>query len=75
MIARTVLHRRGVTANPIHIAYGPPNKKAFDHISPELAKNLPTNPAYRDNMILKNDAWWAAMASQVLLRTKDERNG
>ena len=42
------------------IAYGPPNKKAFDHIPPEVAKNLPTNPAYRDNMILKNDAWWVA---------------
>ena len=42
------------------IAYGPPNKKAFDHISPEVAKNLPTNPAYRDSMILKDDAWWVA---------------
>ena len=42
------------------IAYGPPNKKAFDHIKPEVAKNLPTNPAYRDNMILKDDAWWVA---------------
>ena len=42
------------------IAYGPPNKKAFDFIKPEVAKNLPTNPAYRDTMILKDDAWWVA---------------
>ena len=42
------------------IAYGPPNRKAFDHIAPEVAKNLPTNPAYRDKMLLKDDAWWVA---------------
>jgi putative spermidine/putrescine transport system substrate-binding protein len=40
------------------IAYGPTNRNAFKHIDAKVAANLPTNPEYRKNMFVKNDAWW-----------------
>jgi len=42
------------------LGYGPANSRAFDHISPETAANLPTNPAYADKVLLKDWDWWTA---------------
>ena len=42
------------------VAYGPTNKNAFKLIDAKVAANLPSNPAYRKNMFVKNDAWWVA---------------
>ena len=42
------------------VAYGPTNKNAFNLIDAKVAANLPSNPEYRKNMFVKNDAWWVA---------------
>jgi putative spermidine/putrescine transport system substrate-binding protein len=41
-----------------HVAYGPTNPSAYDHIDPERAKVLPTNPKYLANMIETNTDFW-----------------
>lgn len=43
--------------------YGPTNAKAYELIAPTLAKTLPTYPAYREKMFLKNEEWWISDAS------------
>lgn len=42
------------------VAYGPTNKNAFNYIDAKVAASLPSNPEYRKNMFVKNDAWWVA---------------
>jgi putative spermidine/putrescine transport system substrate-binding protein len=41
-----------------HLAYGPTNPKAYDYISPERARFLPTAPANLKLMMQSNTAWW-----------------
>lgn len=41
-----------------HVAYGPTAPDAYDHIDPERAKVLPTNPAYIKNMIQVDTDFW-----------------
>ncbi|HSF96476.1 MAG TPA: ABC transporter substrate-binding protein [Thermohalobaculum sp.] len=41
-----------------HVAYGPTNPSAYDHIDPERAKVLPTNPKYLPNMIAVDTDFW-----------------
>ncbi len=41
-----------------HVAYGPTNASAYDHIDAERAKVLPTNPAYLPNMIPVDTDFW-----------------
>ena len=41
----------GITVSP---------ENAFKLINAKVAANLPSNPAYRKNMFVKNDAWWVA---------------
>ena len=40
------------------LAYGPTNPKAYEHIPPERAKFLPTNPAHFPTLILADQNWW-----------------
>lgn len=40
------------------LAYGPTNPKAYDFISEERAKVLPTAPQNFENMILADQQWW-----------------
>ncbi len=40
------------------LAYGPTNPKAYDHISAERAKDLPTAPGNFENMLLADQQWW-----------------
>lgn len=41
-----------------HVAYGPTNPSAYDHIPAERAKVLPTNPAYLPKMISVDTDFW-----------------
>jgi len=41
-----------------HVAYGPTNPSAYDHIDAERAKVLPTNPKYLPNMIAVDTDFW-----------------
>jgi putative spermidine/putrescine transport system substrate-binding protein len=40
------------------LAYGPTNPKAYDHISAERAKDLPTAPGNFEKMLLADQQWW-----------------
>ena len=51
-----------------HIAYGPTNPNAFDHIDPERAKVLPTNPAYLPNMVAVDTDYWGTHKDKVAER-------
>lgn len=59
-------------ANPKHqaefakiIAYGPTNPKAFEFISDERAKMLPTYPENLAKMIYPDDAYWIANQAKI----------
>jgi putative spermidine/putrescine transport system substrate-binding protein len=41
------------------VANGPTNEKAYDFLTPQRAKLLPTAPANIKNLQLTNEAWWA----------------
>ena len=41
-----------------HVAYGPTNAGAYQHIPAERAKVLPTNPKYFSAMIETDTDWW-----------------
>ncbi len=41
-----------------HVAYGPTSPDAYNHVDPERAKVLPTNPEYFKNMIEVNTDFW-----------------
>jgi putative spermidine/putrescine transport system substrate-binding protein len=41
------------------VANGPTNEKAYDFLSPQRAKLLPTAPANIKNLQLTDEAWWA----------------
>lgn len=40
------------------LAYGPTNPKAYDYISAERAKSLPTAPDNFERMVLADQSWW-----------------
>ena len=52
----------------VAMQYGPINRKAFDHIAPEIAKNLPTAPQYADMVWIPNAEWWVERDEQVTER-------
>jgi len=48
-----------------HVAYGPTNPNAYDHIDEERAKVLPTNPKYLPNLVEANDEWWGKHKEEI----------
>jgi putative spermidine/putrescine transport system substrate-binding protein len=48
-----------------HVAYGPTNPGAYDHIDPERAKVLPTNPKYLPNLVEADDDYWGANKEKI----------
>lgn len=51
-----------------HVAYGPTNPNAFQHIDPERAKVLPTNPAYLPKMVAVDTDFWGANKDEAAER-------
>lgn len=47
----------------IALPYGPSNTNAYKFIPDKLARTLPTYPAYREKMFLKDMDWWGGDAS------------
>ena len=41
-----------------HIPYGPVNKKAFDFIEPQQAKDLPTAPENAKRQVMVDTVYW-----------------
>jgi putative spermidine/putrescine transport system substrate-binding protein len=52
--------------------FGPVNKRAFDHLSPERAKILPTYPEYVKQQILYNSEYWGEVDAQSGLSNKEK---
>jgi len=46
--------------------YGPVNRKAYDMIAPEVAKELPSAPDRVDRLVLVNDKWWGENEAMAL---------
>lgn len=51
-----------------YIAYGPTNPGAYKYIDSARAKLLPTNPAYFDEMLKIDYAWWSANKEEAQLK-------
>lgn len=51
-----------------HMAYGPTNPKAYDHIDPSRAAVLSTHPDYRKSALLIDNDYWAANKDKALER-------
>ena len=51
-----------------HVAYGPTNPSAYDHIDPERAKVLPTNPKYLPNMLNADMDFWGKHKDELMER-------
>lgn len=49
-----------------HMPYPPLIKDLDKYITPELAKDLPTNPKYMENAVAINDNWWAENYEKML---------
>ena len=47
------------------LAYGPTNPSAYEHINPERAKVLPSNPKYLPNMIQTHAGYWREHGDRV----------
>ena len=52
-------------------AYAIPNTAALPLVPKEIQDILPTNPAMRDKVFIKNDAWWAANLDKTVQRFKE----
>lgn len=50
------------------LAYGPTNLDAYQTISPERAKVLPTSPENLKQMTIANEDWWSANRAKVTER-------
>ncbi len=50
------------------LSYGPTNPKAYDYISPERAKYLPTAPANLKLMVQSSTEWWGRNKAQAIER-------
>jgi putative spermidine/putrescine transport system substrate-binding protein len=48
------------------LAYGPVNPKAFDHIAPERAKILPTNPEHFKTMVFQDPKGWGPIKDEAV---------
>ena len=58
------MSRAEVQANFVkHILYAPPNAKAYDFISPDRAKVLPTFPEFKSQQIVQNYDFWNALGA------------
>jgi putative spermidine/putrescine transport system substrate-binding protein len=51
-----------------HIPYGPTNRQAFQHISADLARRLPSFPEHKAKQFLQDAGWWADNRSKVAER-------
>lgn len=52
-------------------AYAIPNTAAIPLVPKDIADILPTNPALRDKVFIKNDEWWAANLDKTEQRFKE----
>jgi len=50
------------------LAYGPTNLDAYQTISPERAKLLPTSPENLKQMAIANESWWSENRAKVTER-------
>lgn len=57
------------------IGYGPANQKAFDHLSVDVAKQLPTYPDNFAKQILINSEWWDEHGLETQERYVQWRSG
>ena len=48
-----------------HVAYGPTNPSAFDHIPASRANVLPTNPEYLPNMVSVDSDFWGKHKEEI----------
>lgn len=55
--------------------YTSPNTEALGSVPQDLASTLPTNPALKGKVFVKNDAWWADNLEKTLLRFKQWQLG
>ena len=53
---------------PKYTASGVTNLRAYDYISSELAKNLPTSPQNVKKVIQQNTAWWTDHKEEAVNR-------
>jgi len=53
------------------IGLSPENIKAFDHISPEVAATLPTNPDLKEIGFEQDAAWWIANRAEIARRWEE----
>jgi putative spermidine/putrescine transport system substrate-binding protein len=42
-----------------YIAYGPTNRQAFQYVAADVAKKLPSNPAWADKGFDRDGKWWS----------------
>lgn len=56
-----------------YYAYGPSNLHAYDHMSPERAAIMPTNPDLVKQMVFRNDDWWAPRRTELVERFAEWR--
>jgi putative spermidine/putrescine transport system substrate-binding protein len=54
-----------------YTGYAIPNTAALPLLPKEVADILPTNPALKDKVFIKNDAWWAANLDKTVQRFKE----
>ena len=52
-------------------AYAIPNTAELSAVPKNIADILPTNPALRNKVFIKNDAWWAANLDKTFQRFKE----
>jgi len=53
------------------LSYGPVNPGAFDHIAPDKARTLPTNPEHFHRMVQMDADFWVANKDAVMTRFED----
>lgn len=53
------------------IGLSPENERAFDHISPEVAAALPTNPGLRSKGFEQSAPWWIQNRAEVAKRWEE----
>jgi spermidine/putrescine-binding protein len=51
--------------------YAIPNTAALPLLPQQIADILPTNPALKDKVFIKSDAWWAANLEPTVQRFKE----
>ncbi|HVY18231.1 MAG TPA: extracellular solute-binding protein [Rhodopila sp.] len=56
-------------------AYAIPNTAALPQLPKDIYDILPTNPALKDKVFIKSDAWWAANLDKTVQRFKEWQIG